>query len=34
MRTARVLDALRVALHQRQSGADVALVHRADAGSP
>jgi putative transposase len=33
MRTTLVLDALRMALHQRQPGADVALVHHTDAGS-
>jgi len=33
MRTTLVLDALRMALHQRQPGADVALVHHSDAGS-
>jgi putative transposase len=33
MRTDLVLDALRMALHQRRSGADVALVHHSDAGS-
>lgn len=33
MRTDLVLDALRMALHQRQPGADVALVHHSDAGS-
>lgn len=33
MRTTLVLDALRMALHQRQAGADVALVHHSDAGS-
>jgi len=33
MRTTLVLDALRMALHQRQPGADVALVHHGDAGS-
>ncbi len=33
MRTTLVLDALRMALHQRASGADVELVHHSDAGS-
>jgi putative transposase len=33
MRTDLVLDALRMALHQRKPGADVALVHHSDAGS-
>ena len=33
MRTDLVLDALRMALAQRGSGADVALVHHSDAGS-
>ncbi len=33
MRTDLVLDALRMALGQRQPGADVALVHHSDAGS-
>jgi putative transposase len=33
MRTTLVLDALRMALHQRGPGADVALVHHSDAGS-
>jgi putative transposase len=33
MRTTLVLDALRMALHQRAPGADVALVHHSDAGS-
>jgi putative transposase len=33
MRTTLVLDALRMALGQRQPGADVALVHHADRGS-
>jgi putative transposase len=33
MRTDLVLDALRMALHQRRPGADVALVHHSDAGS-
>ena len=33
MRTTLVLDALRMALHQRQPGADVALVHHSDAGN-
>jgi transposase InsO family protein len=33
MRTDLVLDALKMALHQRQPGADVALVHHSDAGS-
>lgn len=31
MRTTLVLDALRMALHQRAPGADVALVHHSDA---
>jgi len=34
MRTDLVLDALRMALHQRGSGADVELVHHSDRGSP
>jgi putative transposase len=34
MRTTLVLDALRMALHQRAPGADVALIHHGDAGSP
>jgi transposase InsO family protein len=34
MRTTLVFDALRMALHQRAPGADVALVHHSDAGSP
>jgi putative transposase len=34
MRTALVLDALRMALHQRAPGADVDLVHHSDAGQP
>ena len=34
MRTTLVLDALRMALHQRAPGADVALVHHSDAGRP
>jgi putative transposase len=33
MRTTLVLDALRLALHQRQPGADVALIAHTDAGS-
>ena len=33
MRTDLVLDALRMALSQRESGADVALVHHSDRGS-
>ena len=33
MRTTLVLDALRMALHQREPGADVELVHHSDAGS-
>jgi transposase InsO family protein len=33
MRTTLVLDALRMALHSRRSGADVALVHHSDRGS-
>jgi putative transposase len=33
MRTTLVLDALRMALHQRQPGADVALIAHTDAGS-
>jgi transposase InsO family protein len=33
MRTTLVLDALRIALGQRRSGADVALVHHSDRGS-
>jgi putative transposase len=33
MRTTLVLDALRMALHQRQPGADIGLVHHGDAGS-
>ena len=33
MRTDLVLDALRMALHQRRPGADVALVHHSDRGS-
>jgi transposase InsO family protein len=33
MRTTLVLDELRMALHQRAPGADVALVHHSDAGS-
>jgi transposase InsO family protein len=33
MRTSLVLDALRMALSRRQSGADVELVHHSDAGS-
>jgi transposase InsO family protein len=33
MRTTLVLDALRMALHQRAPGADIALVHHSDAGS-
>jgi len=33
MRTDLVLDALRMALSRRRSGADVQLVHHSDAGS-
>jgi putative transposase len=33
MRTTLVLDALRMALHQRDPGADVELVHHSDRGS-
>jgi transposase InsO family protein len=33
MRSTLVLDALRMALHQRRAGADVALVHHSDRGS-
>jgi putative transposase len=33
MHTTLVLDALRMALHQRAPGADVGLVHHSDAGS-
>jgi len=33
MRTTLVLDALRMALHQRGGGADVELVHHSDCGS-
>jgi putative transposase len=33
MRTTLVLDALRMALHQRAPGADVALIHHGDASS-
>ena len=33
MRTTLVLDALRMALHQRGPGADVCLVHHSDRGS-
>jgi putative transposase len=33
MRTDLVLDALRMALHQRHPGADVGLIHHGDAGS-
>ena len=33
MRTTLVLDALRMALHQRAPGADIELVHHSDAGS-
>jgi len=33
MRTDLVLDALRMALHQRDPRADIALVHHSDAGS-
>jgi transposase InsO family protein len=33
MRTTLVLDALRMALHQREPGADVELVHHSDRGS-
>jgi putative transposase len=32
MRTDLVLDALRMALTRRQSGADVELIHHSDAG--
>jgi putative transposase len=32
-RTTLVLDTLRMALHQRAPGADVALIHHGDAGS-
>jgi putative transposase len=34
MRTTLVLDALRMALGTRRPGADVALVHHSDRGSP
>jgi transposase InsO family protein len=34
MRTDLVLDALRMALGQREPGADVELVHHSDRGSP
>jgi putative transposase len=34
MRTDLVLDALRMALAQRRPGADVALLHHSDRGSP
>jgi putative transposase len=33
MRTTLVLDALRMALHQRGGGADAGLIHHSDAGS-
>jgi transposase InsO family protein len=33
MRTTLVLDALKMALHQRGPGADVELVHHSDRGS-
>lgn len=33
MRTTLVLDALRMALHQREPGADIALIAHTDAGS-
>jgi transposase InsO family protein len=33
MRTTLVMDALRMALHHREPGADVALVHHSDRGS-
>ena len=33
MRTTLVLDALRMALHLRGPGADVALLHHSDRGS-
>jgi putative transposase len=33
MRATLVLDALRMALHQRGAGADVQLVHHSDRGS-
>jgi len=33
MRSTLVLDALRMALHQREPGADVELVHHSDRGS-
>ena len=33
MRTTFVLNALRMALHERQPGADMALVHHSNAGS-
>jgi putative transposase len=33
MRTDLVLDALRMALHRRESGADVDLIHHSDRGS-
>jgi putative transposase len=33
MRTTLVLDALKMALHQREPGADVALIQHTDAGS-
>jgi transposase InsO family protein len=33
MRTTLVLDALRMALHQRQPGAEIALIQHTDAGS-
>jgi putative transposase len=34
MRTTLVLDALRMALHQRGPGADVELVHHSDSETP
>jgi putative transposase len=34
MRTDLVLDALRMALHRREAGADVELIHHSDRGSP
>ena len=33
MRTDLVLDALRMALHRREAGADVELIHHSDRGS-
>src|SRR5436190_90996 len=33
MRTDLVLDALRMALHRREPGADVELIHHSDRGS-